>query len=378
MTNKLTAKLTQAAKSEIALKAPPLLAKTLKYPINDNSPPSGGYGLVCSFPSYLKFDLVLGSYGLDLHNVNGLLGGFVFFFENWLRKTKQVSRFSEDKYTATLNMLLANLRLAHLDGKQLLTPLRREKTTQNNPENISYTTIKNVLNYLTKNGYIMLVKGKANEYQNICTWCEPTAALIHWFERHSLRAQLHNKADLVILRQEIKDVLNNGRRTKIQIAIPKKDRKRASLYAESVSRYNATWFNYIATLDGKYITPWCRRIFNESLDYGGRYYGGFQQLNKAQRGRILINNMATAEPDFSGYHINILYAWEGVQLKGDPYDIRDYARDTIKAVMLPLLNTQSLNQLAGHINKSSTSESKLAHAEWVAASTENQLKIAQR
>ena len=70
-----------------------------------------------------------------------------------------------------------------------------------------------------------------------------------------------------------------------------------------------------------------RRIFNNSRwDQGGRFYGGWwQRCPKAHREKIVFDGVATAEIDFSGIHIVILYAQEGINywadVNEDPYSI---------------------------------------------------------
>jgi hypothetical protein len=70
-----------------------------------------------------------------------------------------------------------------------------------------------------------------------------------------------------------------------------------------------------------------RRIFNNSRwDEGGRFYGGWwQRCPKTYRENIVFDGVATAEIDFSGIHIVILYAQEGInywaEVNEDPYSI---------------------------------------------------------
>ena len=70
-----------------------------------------------------------------------------------------------------------------------------------------------------------------------------------------------------------------------------------------------------------------RRIFNKSRwDQGGRFYGGWwQRCPKSHREKIVFDDVATAEIDFSGIHIVILYAHEGInywaEVNEDPYSI---------------------------------------------------------
>ena len=70
-----------------------------------------------------------------------------------------------------------------------------------------------------------------------------------------------------------------------------------------------------------------RRIFNNSRwDQGGRFYGGWwQRCPKDYRKKIQFDGIMTAEIDFSGLHIVILYAQEGInywaEVNEDPYEL---------------------------------------------------------
>lgn len=70
-----------------------------------------------------------------------------------------------------------------------------------------------------------------------------------------------------------------------------------------------------------------RRIFNNSRwDQGGRFYGGWwQRCPKNYRKKIQFEGIMTAEIDFSGLHIVILYAQEGInywaEVNEDPYEL---------------------------------------------------------
>ena len=65
------------------------------------------------------------------------------------------------------------------------------------------------------------------------------------------------------------------------------------------------------------------RVFNNRLfEQGGRFYGGWwQHVPRIYRRFIRINGERTTELDYSSLHPRIMYALEGKELIGDPYDI---------------------------------------------------------
>ena len=93
-----------------------------------------------------------------------------------------------------------------------------------------------------------------------------------------------------------------------------------------------------------------RRIFAQSFDQGGRFYGGWwQSVKKELRSRIVINEYLTSECDFSSISLRMLYAKEQADCgEGDLYDLGvsfpndpDTSRDIVKRYINALLNDAS-------------------------------------
>jgi hypothetical protein len=97
------------------------------------------------------------------------------------------------------------------------------------------------------------------------------------------------------------------------------------------------------------------RIFNnERWDQGGRFYGGWwQRCPKEYRKKIVMDDILTAEIDYSGLHICILYAQEGIDYWGegneDPYALHGIndinpeieLRAAAKLLLLTALNAEN-------------------------------------
>jgi hypothetical protein len=101
-----------------------------------------------------------------------------------------------------------------------------------------------------------------------------------------------------------------------------------------------------------------RRVFNQcSWNKGGRFYGGWwQRCPKAWRSKIFINDQPTIEDDYSGLHIVMLYAkqgidyWATVGSEEDPYRVDvtpDFLEDATvcrkyaKTLLLMAINANS-------------------------------------
>ena len=299
-------------------------------------------------------------------------------FDTWLNnRLKRVNK----NYNKCLDTMVANLWDAHQSSSQLITPLQAISITYNNSDKLGYDMIINTLKFLSAKEYIHLNKGEARMNSGIATWCTSTPKLSRWFELDEMQTRLKENATFVVLRKKlpVETVVTKSRtvdneiefyqttatvKRNTDVPIPSSQKAKARRLSKTVRAYNQLWTNSAATLNGYHIRPWCRRIFNNNLNMGGRYYGEFQTLPKADRVNILINSFETTEPDYSGLHFNLLYAQEGIQLgaRDDVYKVKGYDRETIKAVMIPLLNTTNLNALAGQITKSGRADIKAAHA----------------
>lgn len=81
------------------------------------------------------------------------------------------------------------------------------------------------------------------------------------------------------------------------------------------------------------------RVFNGSFELGGRFYGGWWEgIPREFRPYIEINHLSTVELDYSGHHVRILYAREGLQMPHDPYDLEGFDRDDQKTAVMIILN----------------------------------------
>ncbi|MFM9818055.1 UNVERIFIED_CONTAM: hypothetical protein K0B97_09000 [Spiribacter pallidus] len=95
-----------------------------------------------------------------------------------------------------------------------------------------------------------------------------------------------------------------------------------------------------------------RRVFYRgSWELGGRIHGGWwQRIPSEYRKDILINDQYTVEVDYSGLHVALIHALEGVHLQRDPYDLgslfygvrKKDQRDDVKSLVLMAINAETL------------------------------------
>lgn len=99
------------------------------------------------------------------------------------------------------------------------------------------------------------------------------------------------------------------------------------------------------------------RVFNNgSFDQGGRFYGGWwQRIPRDYRKFIKINHMLTVEADYSGMHINLLYAEKGLPMAlDDPYHIDNMppgTREVVKRSLLTIINAKDRKSALQSIRK---------------------------
>ena len=137
------------------------------------------------------------------------------------------------------------------------------------------------------------------------------------------------------------------------IDIPTLDEPYIALLKDKFGRQHRLWINQ----RDKFV----RRIFNRSsFEKGGRFSGGWwQNCPKEWRGKIFINDEATSEIDYSGLHIVMLYAKEGInywtEIGGDPYQLakpdflesNQQTRSVAKQLLLVALNAANEKEAFG-------------------------------
>lgn len=281
-------------------------------------------------------------------------------FKRWFTK----HRFHRTKYQQALDAVLANLLVSYQSDRQFLLNLRNDHYVHpnRNSRKISNGTIKKVVNFLEANDLIQVVAGVSNEFEGIASWCIPRAALIATFDRNAMQTRIADNVSMAVIRERPKKA-NSGGQKKIAgkvITLPESSRERSRLEKseEPILQYSELWLNHTATLNGYYLSPWLTRIFIESTQLGGRFYGSHQNLTRIDRKRILIDGEQTVELDFDSLHIAILYAQARQPLLSDPYSIDEYDRNAIKQIFLRLTNTSNLGALEGQITLSGDPKKK--------------------
>jgi len=275
------------------------------------------------------------------------------FLKDFKRLTKIKIR-NKRKYFAAFDMVLANLFQADYESTQLLLSRQNGQYPKDNPAGIDNRTIASVTDYLADRGLIDLHIGRRNKDDRNSSWCLPLPPLIAILDRYDARIRLHEKTQLAVVR--------DGDKNPIKMYTNKKKRLALVRYGKPVAQHYQTWLSHTATLDGRYLLPWLRRLFNWNMDLGGRFYGHYQQIPSEDRKRIFIDGERTIELDYKAIHIALLYALEGLPVPSDPYVIDGHAdiRNTFKAICLILVNVENVGSLKAAITVSGKPKTKQA------------------
>jgi len=291
-----------------------------------------GY-LLATNPSSLSHD-----WAVD--KLNSLLDYLLSAFRLYLG----AERFHAKRYREALSMLLANLLHAHRRAGQLIVPRHtwHIKDHGSNPGKFTTRLLNPLCDYLAAAGLITLVIGPDNEYQGVCSWAVADPQLIARISQ--ARIILNPKKQLAVVRDGDGKTIRRPRSRKKNLQLKRLEKP--------VRLHNRTWTKNYATLDGQYLVPWLTRIFNVSVDYGGRFYGDYQNLPSDDRKRIRINGQITVEHDYKSIHFNLLYGFEGLQFVGDPYQLEGFDRETGKQASLRLLNSDNLAAFKANVTRS--------------------------
>ncbi len=269
-------------------------------------------------------------------------------------------------------VLLLDLYVAWREDPDLLigVSLRKGSYKAGSRYNSLYISeaIIDVILYLTEVGLIGLYKGTESAKRSTRIW--PTQKLVKLFKGSNLNLLTinpHKDKEVIVLNDTDSKAIeyNDGdyaeiprmrtemqkynellRKSFIDIGDLGEPIYRAMVW----DRLKQSHVERIVRID--HMNKFVRRIFYRgNWQYGGRLHGGFwQQIGEEVRKKILINDFRTVELDFSGLHINIAYALEGLSpIEGDPYEIgllfnipASEQRSWIKSLSLMCFNATSL------------------------------------
>lgn len=229
-------------------------------------------------------------------------------------------------------------------------------------------TLVNVINQLAAKGYILKLSGSnsfgttrknggGHKQNRFLPTPKLVTDIIEVFGLIEVRLNKTQTTDFVVVTKK-RDTGIYGSTIKDIIPLAQfnsQDEKNTIRESKRIlNKYNQLLSQTSITLSqGTIPTGYAQRVYRRfcrgSLEYGGRLYGGFWQTLGNPKGTrtpnrrdILIDGKPTVELDFTAYHINMLYAWEGHEpLQDDAYTVAHYPREVVKQCFLISLNLKS-------------------------------------
>jgi len=239
--------------------------------------------------------------------------------------------------------------------------------------------IRDIVHTLVDHGFIGLHLG--TEGANKVTRIWPEAPLIECFKdvtfSHLLVGQSKDQEVIILNEKKVRYDSKSGKEKYVTKVIEYLDSDHSSipLWRDNLTQYNAlldkTYID-IGDLEQSWILykskdkygvvvnrkihisqhrKFVRRVFYRgSWELGGRFHGGFwQQIKGEPRSNILINDQRTVEIDYSGLHVSLAYAFEGLRPPKDPYVLPDTLenytseeqRKVVKSLVLMAINAKS-------------------------------------
>ena len=292
-----------------------------------------------------------------------------------------------------LKVLILNLAQNHHINKKLFTAVRMTvseyKPNSRYNKNGVARKVTEIVHALDRAGMIEFHKGyndKKNPANSYVSKMKATQRLISLTNKSNYKLEVEAigyrpDTEPIIVREKI------GKKNK---DIEYKDNKNTNNFRKLMQDYNnlihATNIDVYGRkknagiLFGKQKQPiiisqknkFVRRIFNsKDLKEGGRLYGGWwQSLNSEWRSRITFDNKPTAEVDYSGMGVRLLYDKFNIPMyKGDAYDLSPVGythskydiedlRPLLKQSLIIMINSKSYKECLSAIRKAITDDTE--------------------
>jgi len=263
-----------------------------------------------------------------------------------LRKTNKQQLRKADRIKKHLDVIILDLWIA---AKYYESPWRMISLNRNNYLNetryrkiyLKYDLFKGVLDDLVSLGYVDKSKYffSRTEGKSFQTRIKANNKLLNFLDFDIKKIERDPEApeeETVIKKDENGKLIDY-----VDDRFDKKKREELRNYNNLLRRTNINTdaIDLLYKYDPTCITV--KRIFNGESG-GGRFYGGFwENMPKADRKKLKINNEEVCELDYSTLHPTICYATKGIQLDGDAYTIEGCERNEVKKAFLILFNCKS-------------------------------------
>lgn len=240
-----------------------------------------------------------------------------------VRVNKEVSnRVRQYGYedTTTLGVVITNL-IACIKKKNKLVYSRDTGGVKvSSKKDITSRKIMRCIDYLVQQEYIVNVRGKPHKVveKREISYIYPTAKFLETWNIKDLIEEVMKAYEETVMVVELRD--------EQKISIPYRNTQDIKKMEEVVRNLNHMNESFsIEDGDGKVLTNFYCRIFNESFIYGGRFYKAdvlsIKNKNTDARLDIKIDSQPVCEIDYCNLHFRIAAAQEDMDVDSLPLDV---------------------------------------------------------
>jgi hypothetical protein len=280
-----------------------------------------------------------------------------------------VSKRYSDKLRSNLTMIVLDLYVAFLTDPKLYISFSRNrndygKGSRNKAIFMSYEHVIKSVDFLISYQYVENIPGfrdPQNSYRSKLSRMRAMEKLIELFRRKKVAPRMMKRD-----KDEPLLILRDGEGNQIDFTETKETKRMTEnlkVINKALEKFAILLYVTDAELEkinermGKdpekgpidFYNKRLRRIFNNSsFQQGGRFYGGWwQNIPREYRKYIRMDGKHVVECDYSGLHINMLYAMEKLPMpKGDVYHLKGFSNDEIfrrfvKRMLLVMVNADS-------------------------------------
>lgn len=265
-----------------------------------------------------------------------------FYLMDLFKSKSAYKRFYEDLYARHFILLVENLIL----NKGAWTAVMQKNgyyssiPDRYNKQSIKTRPLKSIIKFMQAEGLLHVKKGYRSKKGGFASRIKTTRKLSLLFRSHgAYRCLISRYPDVETV--ELKDLEKKK--------IDYQDDESVEAMRRLIHDYNSFFEREVSVTEkSRPIQISLKRVFNnQNFRLGGRFYGAFQNLPAKRRTSLLINNESVAELDYSGMHIQMLYAKNKLPLfEGDVYSVKGYEgyRDLFKKVLQIALNAKNKSQ----------------------------------
>lgn len=222
--------------------------------------------------------------------------------------------------TECLGVVVSNLLACIRKGNKLVYSRNRNYKPQSSKKNITPYRIIRSIGFLEGRGYVTNHVGESSKQSSmrVVSWVDPTDK----FKQEWSDVVVYMQAEIDYLEGcdviELRDVNKN--------TVPYRKSDHINRMATTVRQLNQMNESVVVEdKDGSLLTNIYCRIFNESFEFGGRFYRAdvlsIKNKKTHDRLKIKIGGQGVCEVDYSNLHFRIAASFEGLDVEDMPLDV---------------------------------------------------------